>query len=65
MTRSLDKIDVAEELVELLDDQIVGVLGHVLASFDSEDFSSIVLQTWPIAGEPSVDFILRVRRLKS
>jgi hypothetical protein len=60
----IDKIDVVEALAEALDDQVVAGLGFVLAGADFEKEGTLVLQTWPVEGEPSVDFLCRVTRFR-
>jgi hypothetical protein len=64
MGKQIDKIDVVEALAEALDDQIVNRLGLTLAAADSEEWGTLVLQTFPVEGEPSVDFLCRITRLR-
>jgi hypothetical protein len=61
----LDKIDIAEALVELLDDAQVEGIGFTLAGSDVEE-GAVLLQTWQTPGmyEESVDFMIRVTRYR-
>lgn len=65
MTDSIDKIDVAEALAAHVDDARIPGLGTVLAAQDSEEWGTLVLQTWPDGDDkPSVDFLVRITRYR-
>lgn len=60
-----DKLDVAETIVELMDGMCFQSLGTILAGVDSDEFGTVVLQTWPNGDNlPSVDFLIRVTRYR-
>lgn len=62
---SVDKIDVTEALAEFLDDRRIDGLGYVLASPDSEEWGTLVIQAWPDGDDkPPSCFLARITRTR-
>ncbi|WP_447948241.1 hypothetical protein [Microbacterium maritypicum] len=66
MAERIDKQDIVEAIADAIDDMNHDRIGYVLASSDSDEWGTLVIQTWPDgAAGPSVDFLARVTRIRS
>lgn len=66
MAERIDKQDIVEAIADAIDDLKHDRIGYVLASSDSDEWGTLVIQTWPDgASGPSVNFLARVTRLQA